>query len=209
MASHKTSNNNNDNAREIGRQLANIAEQPPTMYSKFKSSLWQMASMIKNAATSAWAAAPALRSKTPIPAPRVTPSAVPTPRATPTPRVVSNPTPRIIITNECLNGAIREGTIKNHGLTDEVTFLERNKLQVLSFLNSNINNKVRLLLYCKMRKVDASTGEFTYETKSFHSGAATEVIAATDLSELYNTMVDHIKESFATFLDGWEWMAIT
>jgi hypothetical protein len=54
-----------------------------------------------------------------------------------------------------------------------------------------------------MRTVDNSTGECIYESKSFHSGAATEIIAATtDLSELYSTMVDTIKESFATFLQG-------
>jgi hypothetical protein len=95
-----------------------------------------------------------------------------------------------------------EGTIKNYGVTDETTFLRTNKQDVLNFMKKHMNKKFRLLLYCKMRKVDASTGEYTYESKHFHSGAATEVIAGTDLSELYNIMVDNIKESFATFLEG-------
>lgn len=53
LASHK---NDNDKAHEIALRLANIAEKPPTVYNKFKSSLCQMASKIKNVV------APSLRS---------------------------------------------------------------------------------------------------------------------------------------------------
>ena len=111
-------------------------------------------------------------------------------------RVAPIPAPRIIQTKTSLKGFVKEYTIKSHNMTDEETFLNRCRLPVINFLSRNRNTKVRMILGCVMTKQD------NYETKYFKSGSATEILEATDLPELYDIMVDNIKEEFATFLEN-------
>jgi len=75
------------------------------------------------------------------------------------------------------------------------TFSKLVKLEVLELLKPTI--KTKIFIYCEMKKINVSTGETILETMPFTSNIET-ILEFTNVNELYNEMIECIKENFAS-----------
>ena len=81
---------------------------------------------------------------------------------------------------------------------DPESFLKALKPSIVSLLGKNRGIKVKLVLSCTMEKTNPSTGKSVTQDASFHSKVEVN-LEGTDISDLYNTMVDRVLETMATF----------
>ena len=88
---------------------------------------------------------------------------------------------------------------------DPESFMADVKRSVINFLRNNRRTKIKLILRCNMEKNNISTGEVITHKTSFHSKPEVN-LEGTDVDDLYNTMVDRVLETMATFQrDGSNW----
>ena len=88
---------------------------------------------------------------------------------------------------------------------DPQTFMRDVRQAVINLLRKNRRIKVKLILRCNMEKISLSTGDDITLKTSFHSKAEV-YLEGTDVDDLYNTMVDRVLESMATFQrEGISW----
>ena len=88
---------------------------------------------------------------------------------------------------------------------DPESFMADVKRSVINFLRNNRRTKIKLILRCNMEKNNISTGEVIVNKTSFHSKPEVN-LEGTDVDDLYNTMVDRVLETMATFQrDGSNW----
>ena len=69
---------------------------------------------------------------------------------------------------------------------------------VINLMRKNRRTKVKLIVRCNMEKNIILTGDVITHKTSFHSKAEVN-LEGTDVDDLYNTMVDRVLESMATF----------
>ena len=91
---------------------------------------------------------------------------------------------------------------------EPIEFLEYAKPAILNIFNSNRNIKTILYLHCLMQNIESTTPvEF-----AFHSKDLKLVLEGTDISELYNEMVDEIEEEIQKVEDsegsGWTFVGV-
>ena len=90
------------------------------------------------------------------------------------------------------------------------TFLEAVKNLVLQILRDNKNTKVKLILKCKMQRIDLKTGEIDEFVADFLSEIE-ENLEGTNENELYAEMIKRIVENIANFQgsgSNWEFVAV-
>ena len=88
---------------------------------------------------------------------------------------------------------------------DPQSFMRDARRVVINLLRKNRRIKVKLILRCNMEKTSLSTGDVIMHRTSFHSKAEVN-LEGTDVDDLYNTMVDRVLESMATFqMRGSNW----
>ena len=88
---------------------------------------------------------------------------------------------------------------------DPQSFMRDARRVVINLLRKNRRIKVKLILRCNMEKISLSTGDVIMHRTSFHSKAEVN-LEGTDVDDLYNTMVDRVLESMATFqMRGSNW----
>src|ERR1043165_5841072 len=108
-------------------------------------------------------------------------------------------------TATAIKGFTKRHTIDGIGGIDAESFLNAVRPQVVGLLMKNRGTKVQFNLNCVMEKVDMKSGEVVEAGPNFKS--KTEIILdATDVGELYNSAVDKIKESMASYqMQGSNW----
>ena len=88
---------------------------------------------------------------------------------------------------------------------DPESFMTDVKRSVINFLRNNRRTKVKLILRCNMEKNNISTGEVITHKTAFSSKPEVN-LEGTDVDDLYNTMLDRVLETLATFQrDGSNW----
>ena len=81
---------------------------------------------------------------------------------------------------------------------DPESFMADVKRSVINFLRNNRRTKIKLILRCNMEKNNISTGEVITHKAAFSSKPEVN-LEGTDVDDLYNTMVDRVLETMATF----------
>ena len=81
---------------------------------------------------------------------------------------------------------------------DPESFMTDVKRSVINFLRNNRRTKVKLILRCNMEKNNISTGEVITHKTAFSSKPEVN-LEGTDVDDLYNTMLDRVLETLATF----------
>src|ERR1043165_489146 len=114
-------------------------------------------------------------------------------------------------TATAIKGFTKRHTTEGTDGIDAVSFLNAVRPQVVGLLTKNRGTKVQFNLNCVMEKVDMKSGEVVEAGPNFKS--KTEIILdATDVGELFNSDVDKIKESMASYQmqgSNWRFKSIT
>ena len=110
-----------------------------------------------------------------------------------------------------LNNFTKQYKIKGDPAYDPKTFLYESGPAFINIMDRNRNIKVRLYLYCKMKK--QVLGEFPLIKKfAFHSIGQKLITESTDLSEIYQEMIDEIEEAIQkteqTEGSGWVFVCV-
>src|SRR5688572_24941069 len=111
----------------------------------------------------------------------------------------------ILETAKAIKGFTKRHTIEGtHGI-DVTSFLDTVRPQVVGLLTKNRGIKVQFDLSCVMEKVHMKSGEVVEAEPHFKS--KTDIILeATDVSKIYSSAVDKIKESMASYqMQGSNW----
>ena len=94
---------------------------------------------------------------------------------------------------------------------DPIEFLADAKPPIINIFNSNRNIKTILYLHCSMMKQDPG-GITIIKEFAFHSKGLKLVLEGTDVSDLYNEMVDEIEEEIQKIEDaegsGWQFLSV-
>ena len=106
------------------------------------------------------------------------------------------------------NQYVMYNTIANYG---PLAFLTDAKPAIINIFNSNRNIKTALYLHCIMVRM-AITGELIKKDFAFHSKDLKLVLEETDVSELYNEMVEEIEEEIQKVQNaegsGWQFLKV-
>ena len=81
---------------------------------------------------------------------------------------------------------------------DPESFLEKVKPTVLAFFEKHSGIKTKLILECKMEKIDPATGKNKIVDASFASNPEI-VLQGTDIPAIYDNMTDKVLENMTTF----------
>ena len=96
-----------------------------------------------------------------------------------------------------------------HGY-DPLEFLLYAKPAIINIFNSNRNIKTKLYLHCLMTRKDGD--QIVIKEFAFHSKGQKLILEGTDVSDLYNEMVEEIEEEIQKVQDaegsGWVFMAV-
>ena len=92
----------------------------------------------------------------------------------------------------------KQYTIEGRAGYDPESFMADVKRSIINFLRNNRRRKVKLILRCNMEKNNISTGEVITHKTAFHSKPEVN-LEGTDVDNLYDTMVDRVLETLATF----------
>ena len=106
------------------------------------------------------------------------------------------------------NQYVIHNTIANYG---PLAFLTDAKPAIINIFNSNRNIKTALYLHCIMVRMEI-TGELIKKDFAFHSKDLKLVLEETDVSELYNEMVEEIEEEIQKVQNaegsGWQFLKV-
>ena len=110
-----------------------------------------------------------------------------------------------------MNGFTKKHCFNVRSKVDAVTFLNKVRPQIISFLGSNRDKKVNFILTCTMERVDLDSGKVDSESIPFRSKNEV-ILESTDINEIYKNASDKIKESMASFQmhgSSWRFKAVT
>ena len=106
------------------------------------------------------------------------------------------------------NQYVMYNTIANYG---PLAFLTDAKPAIINIFNSNRNIKTALYLHCLMVRISI-TGDKEIKNFAFHSKDLKLVLEETDVSELYNEMVEEIEEEIQKVQEaegsGWQFLKV-
>ena len=106
------------------------------------------------------------------------------------------------------NQYVMYNTIANYG---PLAFLTDAKPAIINIFNSNRNIKTALYLHCLMVRISI-TGDKVTKKFAFHSKDLKLVLEETDVSELYNEMVEEIEEEIQKVQNaegsGWQFLKV-
>ena len=105
---------------------------------------------------------------------------------------------------------MRQFTIDGKPGCDPRTFFEAIRDLVLEILRENKNTNVKMILNCKMERINLRTGEIVEVDADFHSESEIN-LEGTDENELFDEMIARIAENIANFQrrgSNWQFVVV-